>query len=69
MGEEAVFGFKDERRATFDIFGMLIPKSGRNPKEFELLAGDESPSGPFRAIGTFHPQNAKCVPDRRLARL
>ena len=59
VGEEAVFGFKDERTATFDTFGMLIPKSGRNPKEFELLAGDESPSGPFRAIGTFHPQNAK----------
>jgi hypothetical protein len=59
VGEEAVFGFKDERRATFDTFGMFIPKSGRNPKEFELLAGDESPSGPFRAIGTFHPQNAK----------
>jgi TIR domain len=59
VGEEAVFGFKDERRATFDTFGMLIPKSGRNPKEFELLAGDDSPSGPFRAIGAFHPQNAK----------
>ena len=59
VGEEAVFGFKDERRATFDTFGMLIPKSGRNPKEFELLAGDDSPSGPFRAIGIFHPQNAK----------
>ena len=59
VGEEAVFGFKDERRATFDTFGMLIPKSGRNPKEFELLAGDESPNGPFRAVGTFRPQNAK----------
>ncbi|HEY7316475.1 MAG TPA: TIR domain-containing protein [Candidatus Binatia bacterium] len=59
VGEEAVFGFKDERRATFDTFGMLIPKSGRNPKEFELLAGDESPSGSFRTIGIFHPQNAR----------
>ena len=57
VGEAAVFGFKDDAAATFDTFEMLIPSSGRNPKEFELLAGDESPTGAFRRIGTFHPEN------------
>ena len=32
VGEEAVFGFKDERRATFDTFGMLIPQERAQPK-------------------------------------
>ncbi|MDB6061638.1 MAG: hypothetical protein JWM78_1741 [Verrucomicrobiaceae bacterium] len=61
VGEEAVFAFKDERAATFDRFDMLIPKSGRNPKEFELFAGSESPTGEFHSIGTFHPQNIRLM--------
>ncbi len=59
VGEGAVFAFKGERPGTFDSFAMLIPRSGRNPKEFELLAGDESPTGAFRTIGTFNPQDAR----------
>jgi hypothetical protein len=59
VGEAAVFAFKGDRPATFDRFAMLIPRSGRNPKEFELLAGDESPTGAFRTIGTFNPQDAR----------
>jgi hypothetical protein len=59
VGESAVFGFKGERPARFDTFSMLIPARGRNPREFELLAGDESPTGAFRPIGTFHPENNK----------
>jgi len=59
VGEAAVFGFKAERPARFDTFAMLIPTRGRNPKEFELLVGDESPTGAFRSIGTFHPENNK----------
>jgi len=38
---------------------MLIPTSGRNPKEFELLVGDQSTTGTFRSLGTFHPENNK----------
>ncbi len=60
VGEEAVYAFKDERAATFDSFSMLIPKSGRNPKEFELFVGD-SPRGPFRSLGTFQPQNLRVM--------
>ena len=59
VGEAAVFGFEGERAETFNSFGILIVKTGRNPKEFELLVGDESTTGAFRSIGTFHPENAK----------
>ena len=61
VGEEAVFAFKDERAVTFDSFSMLIPKSGRNPKQFELLVADESPTAPFRSIGIFQPQNLRVM--------
>ncbi len=61
VGEEAVFAFKDEQPATFSSFGMLIPRTGRNPKEFELLVSDESANGAYRSIGTFHPQNVRVM--------
>ena len=59
---EAVYAFKDEQPATFDTFSILIPDaSGSNPKEFELLVADDSPTGTFRSIGTFTAQNAKML--------
>jgi tetratricopeptide (TPR) repeat protein len=58
-GQSAVYAFKDERPATFDAFAVLIPQSGNNVKEFELLAGNESPTGEFRSIGKFTVVNAK----------
>ena len=56
-GEWAVFAFKDERPAIFDTFAVLIPKSGDNVKEFELLVGD-SPTGKFTSVGKFTTVNA-----------
>jgi hypothetical protein len=59
---EGVWQFKDGQPATFDTFEMLIPvQDGYNVKEFELLAGDESPSGAFTSIGTFTTQNIKLM--------
>src|SRR5271165_1288546 len=59
-GQSAVFAFKDERPATFDIFTMLIPGThDSNVKEFELLQGNESPTGRFESIGKFQTQNVK----------
>jgi tetratricopeptide (TPR) repeat protein len=55
----AVFAFKNEQPATFDTFALLIPSSGSNVKEFELLAGNESPTGEFHSIGKFTAVNAK----------
>jgi hypothetical protein len=60
LGKSAVFGFKDERPATFDMFTMLIPETRNgNVKEFELLEGNESPTGSFQSIGKFQTQNVK----------
>jgi len=62
VGTEAVYAFKDEKAATFDTFATLIKETtGDNLKEFELLAGDESPTGAFRSIGTFTVQNVKLL--------
>jgi hypothetical protein len=55
----AVYAFKDERPATFDTFAVLIPDKGNNVKDFELLAGNDSPTGNFDSIGTFTTTNAK----------
>jgi hypothetical protein len=59
-GDEGVFGFKDARPATFSRFSLLIPDSDtHNLKEFELLAGDDSPFGQFQSIGKFKTQNRR----------
>ena len=61
-GTEAVYGFKDERPATFDTFEVLIPGThGSFLKDFELLVGDDSPVGAFRSIGKFTTQNVKLM--------
>jgi len=62
VGQEAVYAFKDEKPATFEKFATLVAgASGQNLKEFELLVGDESPTGTFRSIGTFTAQNVKML--------
>jgi Mg-chelatase subunit ChlD len=57
---EGVWGFKDGKPATFDRFEMLIPGTDHyNVKDFELLVGDEGPTGSFRSIGSFITENIK----------
>ncbi len=59
-GTEAVYAFKDEKQATFDLFTILIMGSNyANVKEFELLSGNDSPTGVFESIGRFQTQNLK----------
>jgi TIR domain len=62
-GQEAVYGFKDEQPATFDTFTTLVTGTvgygGGNLKEFELLVGNDSPTGDFKSIGKFTVTNAK----------
>ena len=56
----AIYAFKDERPATFDTFTVLIPGADNgNVKEFELLSGNDSPTGKFDSIGNFTTTNAK----------
>jgi len=60
LGKEAVYGFKDGRTATFDLLTMLINGTETyNIKEFELFAGNDAPTGPFKSIGKFQTQNVK----------
>jgi hypothetical protein len=55
-----VFGFRDGRRATFDTFAVLVSSmADSNLRDFELLAGNGSPTGAFESIGTFRTQNIK----------
>ena len=60
IGQSGVFAFKDERPATFDMFKILIPAtSDYNIRAFELLKGNDSPTGKFESIGSFETQDLK----------
>lgn len=57
---EAVYAFKDEKPATLEMFTMLISGTeDSNVKQFELFAGNDSPTGAFESIGKFQTQNVK----------
>ncbi len=58
---EAVFAFKDGRPATFGSFRLYIGATAAgNPAEVEVSASD-APSGPFRSLGIFKPQNMRLL--------
>ncbi len=60
LGQEAVYGFRDDSAATFHAFGILISGAGdNNVKQFELFFGNESPTGGFTSLGKFQTQNLK----------
>lgn len=60
LGSWAVYGFKDDRPAIFDTFKVLILETESwNLKEFELLSGNDSPTGKFESIGKFQTQNIR----------
>jgi hypothetical protein len=62
--QEAVYAFKDEKPATFDSFRFLIVETNNeNLKDFELLTGNDSPSGQFKSLGKFTTQNVKLMKD------
>ena len=55
-----VFGFKDEKSATLEMFTVFINATAdNNIKEFELFISNDSPNGPFESIGKFQTTNAK----------
>jgi Ca-activated chloride channel family protein len=58
--EKAVFGFKGEKTATFDTVRIFIGEtSDDNIKSLELLVSNDSPTGPFKSVGTFEPLNIR----------
>jgi hypothetical protein len=59
---EAVFGFKDGRAATFDTVEVLIPgSSDTNVAEFELLTGSDQIDGRFESVEVFRTRNMLLV--------
>ena len=44
-----IFGFQDDRPATFDRFGILVLKADENPATIEIAAGDAL-TGPFSPL-------------------
>jgi hypothetical protein len=63
-GSWAVFAFKDGKPASFDSFKVLIAAAESwNLNEFELLAGNDSPTGNFEPIGKFRTQNMRFFND------
>jgi hypothetical protein len=63
-GSWAVYGFKDDKPAKFDTFKVLIlGTESWNLKEFELLAGNDSPTGKFESIGKFQTENVRFFKD------
>jgi TIR domain len=64
IGQWVVYGFKNDGSAMFDTFKVWIPgTAATNLKEFELLAGNDSPTGKFESIGKFQPQNLRFFKD------
>jgi hypothetical protein len=51
LDASAIFGFQDDRPATFDRFGILILEADENPATIEIAAGDAL-TGPFRPVAT-----------------
>ncbi|NUO02281.1 MAG: tetratricopeptide repeat protein [Saprospiraceae bacterium] len=64
-GSELIVAFKDNRAASFDQLAMLIVEtSGFNTNEFELFAGNDSPTGKFESLGKFTTQNLLLTQNR-----
>ena len=59
-GREGIYAFKDEKTATVSKFAVLIAGQNiDNPKQIEVLAADDLPSGNFRSLGIFDVQNLR----------
>ncbi|NKB19546.1 MAG: VWA domain-containing protein [Alphaproteobacteria bacterium] len=61
---EGVWAFKDEKSAKLKAVQIYIGGAEKyNIKDFEILVGDEGPTGKFRSVGKFRTQNAVTLPD------
>jgi tetratricopeptide (TPR) repeat protein len=61
-GDEAVYGFRQDRPATFSRFAILIKEASQyNPKEIEILAANELQSEAFRSLRRCTIENALIV--------
>jgi hypothetical protein len=57
-GQEVTFTLHPQKPVAFSSFELFIPgELSQNVKEFELLAANYSPGGPYRSIGKFTAEN------------
>lgn len=60
VGQEAIFGFKDKRPATFSQFELAVRGSApQNMQQFSLYGSSDSVDGPYYLIGHFSADNSK----------
>lgn len=52
-----VYGFKEGRTAAIDQVDFYVPSASTLENGFEILVGNESPTGNFTSIGKFKPFN------------
>ncbi len=61
---EGIWSFANEKPAIIEAVDVLVPgKSGYNLKDFEVLVGNDGPTGSFKSLGSFTTQNIKVMPD------
>jgi hypothetical protein len=61
---EGVWAFRDEKPAMIEAVDIMIPQGGDyNLKDFEILVGDEGPTGTFPSVGKFTTQNSRLQPE------
>ena len=61
---QGVWAFHGEKPAMIEAVDVLVPeRSDYSLKGFEVLVGDEGPTGTFKSLGTFTVQNRKMMPD------
>jgi hypothetical protein len=62
VGQEAVYAFRGDQPARFDNFGVFIgAEDAKNPRQIEVLVGDDSPTGAFTSVGKLALHNTKVV--------
>ncbi len=61
---EGVWAFNGETPVMLEAVDVFVPaRQDYTLKEFEVLVGDEGPTGTFKSLGTFTVKNRKVMPD------
>lgn len=63
-GGQGIWAFKDEKPAIIEGVNIQVPyRHDYSLKEFEVLVGNDGPTGTFRSVGVFTAANIKVMPD------
>jgi hypothetical protein len=60
--EQAVFGFKNDKAASFDTLRLFIKETNQyNIKKLEIFTSRDSLKGPYQSVGTFEFENIRMI--------